>query len=284
MLGMSRKQWVKWFKNLLKYGLFIYVCYCVVDFYIRKEEVAEAMAIYYADQEACQKKLASLKQVPILGGSYVDKALVPEFYVGMPELANKKACLANTLKGHFWWTGTGLRRYQDQSLKSIPESWRLYKLNAGLYTKKETTEPHERGYRHINWPDELIVKLKNYPGLELWLNAPPPHFKNEASVRKFVIADWPRRDGTPRLISCNGLIRPAAEEELTDKKLAKLSRTELENLDFGSLNFFCTVELHSFDFSGGHGRVSLGLWSLRESPEMLKFLSGYLSRSVITRK
>jgi hypothetical protein len=284
MLWMSRKQWVKWFKKLLKYGLFIYVCYCVVDFYIREAEVAEAMAIYYADQEACQKKLASLKQVPILGGSYVDKTLVPEFYVGMPELSNKKACLANTLKGHFWWTGTEIRSYHDQSVKPTPETWRLYKVNAGLYTRKETAEPHERGYRHVNWPDELIVKLKNYPGLEIWLNAPPPHFKNEGVVRTFVITGWARRDGTPRLINCDGLIRPASEEELTGKKLAKFNRTELENLDFGKLSFFCTVELHSFDFSGGHGRVSLRLSSLREAPGMLKFLSDYLSRAVITRK
>ena len=109
MLRMSRKQWVKWFKKLLVYGLFVYGCYCVVDFYIREEEVAEAMAIYYADQEACQKKLASMKQVPILGGSYVDKTLVPEFYVGMPELANKKACLANTLKGCLLYTSPSPR-------------------------------------------------------------------------------------------------------------------------------------------------------------------------------
>ncbi|WP_435035357.1 hypothetical protein [Pseudomonas neuropathica] len=284
MFRMLRKQWVKWFKKLLVYGLFVYACYCVVDFYIREEEVAGAMAIYYADQEACQKKLASMKQVPILGGSYVDKTLVPEFYVGMPELANKKACLANTLKGHFWWTGTEIRSYHDQSVKPTPESWRLYKLTAGLYTRKETTEPHERGYRHVNWPDELIVKLKNYPGLEIWLNAPPPHFKNETSVRTFVITGWPRRDGTPRLIDCDGLIRPASEEQLTDEKMAKFSRAELEALNFGKLNFFCTVNLDSFDFAGGHGSVSLGLSSLREAPEMLKFLSAYLSHSVITRK
>ncbi|MBC3271735.1 hypothetical protein HU765_17460 [Pseudomonas sp. SWRI81] len=284
MSRASRKQAIKWFKRLLKYGLFVYACYCVADFYIRKEQSAESAAIHQADEKACQNKLASMKQVPILGGAYVDKTLVPEFYVGMPEMVNKKACLANTLKGLVWWTGTGFRRYQDQSLKSIPQSWRLYELNAGLYTRKETSEPHERGYRHVNWPDELIVKLKNYPGLEIWLDAPPPHFKNRDSVRTFVLTGWPRRDGTPRLIKCDGLIRPASEEGLNGEKLARFSRTELENLDFDGLNFFCTVELHSFDFAGGHGRVGLDTSSLREVPEMLKFLGNYLSHSVITRK
>ena len=279
-----RKQAIKWFKRLLKYGLLVYVCYCVAEFYIQKEQSAESAAIYQADEKACQNKLASMKQVPILGGAYVDKSLVPEFYVGMPELVNKKACLAIALKGLFWWTGAGLHRYQDLRLEPIPKSWRLYKLNAGLFTRKETTEPHERGYRHVNWPDELIVKLKNYPGLEIWLDAPPPHFKNEDSVRTFVITGWPRRDGTPRLINCDGLIRPASEEQLTDEKLARFSRAELENLDFGKLNFFCTINLDNFDFAGGHGSVGLGLASLREAPEMLKYLSDYLSRSVITRK
>lgn len=80
------------------------------------------------------------------------------------------------------------------------------------------------------------------------------------------------------------MIRPASEEGLNGEKLARFSRTELENLDLGGLNFFCTVELHSFDFAGGHGRVGLDTSSLRETPEMLKFLGKYLSHSVITRK
>lgn len=90
MSKTSRKQAIKWFKRLLKYGLFVYACYCVADFYIRKEQSAESAVIHHAAEKACQSKLASMKQVPILGGAYVDKTLVPEFYVGMPELVNKK--------------------------------------------------------------------------------------------------------------------------------------------------------------------------------------------------
>lgn len=99
MSRKSRKQAIKWFKRLLKYGLFFYVCYCVAEFYIRKEQTAESAAIHQANEKACQNKLASMQQVPILGGAYIDKTLVPEFYVGMPEMVNKKACLAIALKG-----------------------------------------------------------------------------------------------------------------------------------------------------------------------------------------
>ncbi|KAB2517926.1 hypothetical protein F8N49_23630, partial [Pseudomonas sp. GXM4] len=112
----SRKQAIKWVKRLLTYGVFFYLCYCVAEFYIRKEQSAESAAIHQTNEKACQSKLASMKQVPILGGAYIDKTLVPEFYVGMPEMVNKKACLAIALKGLFWWTGTGLHRHQNQRL------------------------------------------------------------------------------------------------------------------------------------------------------------------------
>ena len=75
MSRKSRKQAIKWFKRLLKYGLFFYVCYCVAEFYIRKEQSAASAAIHQADEKACQNKLASMKQVPILGGAYVDKTM-----------------------------------------------------------------------------------------------------------------------------------------------------------------------------------------------------------------
>jgi hypothetical protein len=143
------------------------------------------------------------------------------------------------------------------------------------------------GYRHKDWPDDLIVKLKNYPGLELWLDAPPPHFKNEYALITFVMSDWRRRDGTPRIISCAGLNSASDEvaaSGLSQSELLTFSRAELENVDFGRLNTRCSVQLHSFDFAGGDGRVSLGTSSLRGAPEALRFVSEYLSSSIITRK
>lgn len=143
------------------------------------------------------------------------------------------------------------------------------------------------GRQTVDWPDELIVKLKNYPGLELWLTAPPPSFKNEFSIKNFVIRDWRRRDGTPRVIACNGLGSPSTAvlaSGLNKEVLLTFNKSQLEDLDFGRLNAYCTVELHDFDFAGGDARVGTGTGSLFGAPIALRLISEYLSRSIITGK
>ncbi|MNL50567.1 hypothetical protein D3C87_1735950 [compost metagenome] len=135
----------------------------------------------------------------------------------------------------------------------------------------------------MDWPDELIIKLKNYPGLELWLKAPPPSDENTSSVSHFILRDWRRRDGTPRYISCGGLRSSRSlGSGFNVEDLTKLHRVHLENLDFGSLRAYCNVDLDSFNFAAGDARISLGVDSLRSAPKALKFLNDYLSRSVIT--
>ncbi len=57
--------------------------------------------------------------------------------------------------------------------------------------------------------------------------------------------------------------------------LIKFNKAQLEELDFGGLQAFCTVQLHSFEFVGGDARVSLSTRSLRGAPEALKFISEY---------
>jgi hypothetical protein len=286
MFKMSRKEAFRRCKALLKYGLVLLVCYWVVDFYIEWEEAAERRAIYQKEQGDCSKKLAGMEQVPIPGGSLLDRSRLPGFYFGS-NLRSDGSCIADTLEGSFWWTGTELRTEYEMSGIEKPSSWGYFRLAARLYTRKERTEPHRMGYRHADWPDDLIVELKNYPGLELWLNAPPPHFKNEFSITTFVMRNWRRHDGTPRTISCDGLNHPGDKIQaagLGKQDLLKLNKEQLESLDFGVLQTYCTVELYSFDFAGGDGRIGLDTSSLRGAPEAIKFVSDYLSRSIITGK
>lgn len=286
MFRVSRRDAVSGIKKAVKYSVFFAVCYWVVDFHLKWEEAAQARAIRHKEEGECSKKLAGMEQVPILGGSYLDRTRIPGFHFGS-RLKGDGSCIADILEGAFWWTGTKLITAHEQVGKEPSPEWGFFKVAARLYTRTEHNEPHTMGHRHTDWPDDLIIKLKNYPGLELWLNAPPPHFKNKNSIEMFVMPDWRRRDGTPRLISCDGLHLPEsefAEGELSRGKLLKFDRAQLKSLDFEGLNVFCTVELDSFDFSGGDGRVSLGTGSLRGAPEALRFVSEYLSHSIITRK
>lgn len=286
MFRMSRKEAFRQCKKVVKYGVFFAICYWVVISCIRREEQAELTAAYYKTQDECRKKLAGMERVPIRGGTYIDRTLIPGFYVSSSDRLSDDSCAADILSGSFWWTGTEMLTAEEQRGEPL-DSWGFYQLKAGLYTRERPIEPRRQGYRHVNWPDELIVKLKNYPGLELWLDAPPPHFKNEFSINTFVMSDWKRSDDAPRLIVCDGLNISSPEdpeERLNTVKLLKFNRSQLEQLDLGRLNVFCSVGIDSFDFAGGAGRIRFGTGSLRGAPEALKFVSDHLSRSIVTGK
>jgi hypothetical protein len=285
MHKLFRKGVSRWCKAILKYGLVLALCYWVVDFYIEWERMAEARERHYQESKKCSQKLASMEHVPILGGGLLDRTKIPGFHFGSS--TRDGLCIADVLEGSFWWTGTELRTEYQESGKEPPSSWGHFNVAARLYTRKPSTEPYNMGRKTIDWPDELTVKLKNYPGLELWLTAPPPSIKNEFSVTSFVMRDWRRRDGTPRTISCDGLDSPgsrASERGLSTADLLKLNKTQLELIEFGDLNAYCTVGLHNFDFVGGDARIGTGTKSLLGAPEALRLLSEYLSRSIITGK
>jgi hypothetical protein len=285
MYKAIRKGAYGWCKSILKYGLFFASCYWVVDFYIEWERMAEAREHHREVSKKCSQKLAGMEQVPILGGSLLDRTRIPGFHFGSS--ARDGLCIADVLEGSFWWTGTELRTEYQESGREKPSSWGHFNVAARLYTKKPSTEPYNMGFKVVDWPEELIVKLKNYPGLELWLNDRPPSIKNGFSVTDFVIRDWRRRDGTPRTISCDGLGSPRKEileSGVSKADLLGFNKTQLENLDFGDLSAYCTVGLHNFDFAGGDARIGTGTESLLGAPIALQMLSEYLSNAIITGK
>lgn len=285
MYRVIRKDAYHWFKTVLKGCLIIAFCSWVVSCYVESERMAEERNYSREVSERCNKKLAGMELVPILGGGLLDIRKIPGFYYSTTTRDGQ--CIAEGLEGSFWWTGSELRpTYQELGKESSPHR-KLFSVTARLYTRTESTEPINMGRQTKEWPDELIVKLKNYPGLEIWLNAPPPSIENKFAITGFVVRDWRRRDGTPRVISCNGLGIPSSEvleSSFGVEVLLTLNKLQLEDLDFGRFNAYCTVELHSFDFAGGDARVYLGTGSLRAAPFVLNLISEYLSKSIITGK
>lgn len=285
MYRVVRKDAYWWCRTVLKYGLVVAFCCWLVNCQIESDRRAEERSRSQEISKKCYEKLAGMEYVPIFGGSFLDVRKIPGFYYR--STTRDGQCIAEGLEGSFWWTANGLRpTYQELGKKPSPDR-KLFDVTARLYTRKESTEPISMGRQTKEWPEELIVKLKNYPGLELWLNAPPPSTENKFAVSGFIMRDWRRRDGTPRVIACDGLSIPSGEvleSGFSRDVLLTFNKTQLENLDFGRFNTYCVVGLHNFDFAGGDARVYLGTGSLRVAPTALKFISEYLSSSIITGK
>ncbi|MEB0299128.1 hypothetical protein, partial [Pseudomonas sp. 10S4] len=231
------------------------------------------------------KKIGDLDHIPIFGGSFIDRARLTGLRLGTS--VRNGQCVADLLEGGFWWTGTELRPVYVEKMIEPEPHWGHFYVTARLYTRKASTGSYAVGRKTTDWPRGLIVKLKNYPGLELWLNAVPPSAENYFSVKNFIIRDWRRGDGTPREIACDGL-GSSRERTLkggvTRAELLKFTKTQLENVDFGRLTVHCTVGLHDFDFAGGDARVGTGTESLQGAPIALQMINEYLSNSIITGK
>lgn len=285
MYRVIRKDAYWWCKTALKYGLVVALCSWLVNCQIESERRAEERTSSREVSKKCYEKLAGMEYVPISGGSFLDVRKIPGF--NYSSTTRDGQCIAEGVEGSFWWTGTELRpTYQEPREEPSPD-WRIFSIAARLYTRRESTEPISMGRQTKEWPEELIVKLKNYPGLELWLNAPPPSIENEFAIKGFIMRDWRRRDGTPRVIACDGLGSPhphVLESGLSKAVLLTLDKVQLENLEFGTFNTYCKVGLHNFDFAGGDALVYLGTGSLRVAPAALEFISEYLSNSIITGK
>lgn len=285
MLKLSRASGKGGWKAILKYGLALALCYGGVNFYVDMEQFYEERDKYRDELKNCYIRLSGMEIVPIAGGGILNRSRLIGFHFGISAAGD--TCVADTLEGSFWWTGSELRTHYQQRNKEPLPSWGSFNVTARLYTRTVPAGPFTSGLRHIDWPEELTVKLKNYPGLEFWLDALPPSSKNEYSIRHFVVRDWRRSDGTPRVIVCNGLASPSRavlESGLNKDALLTFNRWQLEELDFGELNAYCSVELSDFDFAGGDAFIGTGTGSLLGAPMALKLLREYLSQSVITRK
>lgn len=271
-----------WCKTVVKISVVLFVCFWLVDYYLYWERIWEARDYSRKQLAECQKKLSNSEYLPILGGGLLEVSRLKGFYWSLGVKSGE--CVGDNLEGSFWWTGTELRStYDEVGKKNDRTGWGHFNVAARLYVRKPNNKPHSRGYQNVDWPDELTVKLKNYPGLELWLLAPPPSVENKFAVTNFVLRDWRRRDGTPRLIKCGGLNSSQnSGSGLSRDDLLKIDKSQLENVNFSGLNAYCTVELSSFNFAAGDARISLGTESLAGAPQALKFINDYLSRSLIT--
>lgn len=286
----------------LKLGLII--ASSLTLFACGKREPSSEEKAYTQQLERCRVELGKSEKVPIIGGGYLDTSRFG--YPGSSVRYEDGQCGTDMLELSFWWTGEKIipdgPKFITLKRTEIPKNWRLFRVAAKLGNQRRAHECKENidlpqcaafkgatpsGYRKTEWPAELTVKLKNYPGLELWLELPPPNIKNQYDVDRFVMDEWRRPNGTPRSIDCWGL---SPNDEVTKKQgldpqsLALLTKEALENIDFqGRLQHgaACQVEFSDFGFEVGAARVSFSTESLREAPKALKAINQYLFDSIV---
>ncbi|MGH8601550.1 MAG: hypothetical protein ACREXR_01835 [Gammaproteobacteria bacterium] len=267
-----------------------------------KREHSPEQIAYEKQLKQCRTELDKSEKVPIIGGGYVDMSRFG--FVGSSVRYEDGQCGTDILELSFWWTGEEILPDNPKFLKikrtEIPETWRYFNVAAKLGNQRKAHECRENidlpqcagfkgavkpGWKVTEWPAELTIKLKNYPGLEIWLEAPPPSAENRLRFDDFVMVDWRRPDGTPRSIDCWGLgLSSAKKRGLGRENLAIMTREELENIDFRGRfghGLPCQVEFWSFGFKGGAARVSTGTEALREAPKALEAINKYISESIV---
>lgn len=258
---------------------------------------------YQQQLEKCRKELSQSNLVPIIGGGHID---ISRFGFGNPSVAYKNGeCGTDMLEVEFWWTGEEVLPNSPRFVKlneaERPRQWSYFRVVAklgnqlrGRLCRDNPDLPQceifkagiRPGLRATEWPEDRIVRLTNYPGLELWLKEQPPSLDNKYRVNDFVMVEWRRPDGTPRSIDCWGLAGSefAKSQGVDSVSLSLMNKEELSNIDLkGKLRFGapCEVDLGSFNFKGGAGRVGTNTESLHDAPKALQAISEYISNSII---
>ena len=266
---------------------------------------------YRQKLEQCRTELGKSSVVPIIGGGQVD---LSRFGYAHPSVRYEDGqCGTDLIEVLFWWTGTEVipdsPRFLEGKVKNTPSSWQYFKVNAAFGNQRKARQCKENidlpqcsgykgrirpGLKVSEWPPEFTIRLKNYPGLEIWLKDTPPSADNLYRVSDFILTEWRRQDGTPRTIDCWGLRHVDAStlravgldtSRLLDaSRLVAFTREELENLDLQGRvgkGAACQVDFDGFGFEAGAARVSFSTESLREAPAALKALNDYLRESII---
>lgn len=267
---------------------------------------------YRQQLEQCRAELGTSSVVPIIGGGQVD---LSRFGYARPNVRYEDGqCGTDLIEVLFWWTGEEVipdsPHLLEGKVKNPPSNWQYFKVNAAFGNQRKARQctenidlPQCTGYKGrlptglqvAEWPPELTIRLKNYPGLEIWLKDTPPSTKNLHRVSDFILTEWRHQDGTPRRIDCWGLqhvdartLRAAGFDtsRLVDSsRLSKLTKEELEVLDLeGRIGkgAACQVDFDGFNFGAGAARVSFSTESLREAPAALKALNDYMRNSIAT--
>lgn len=234
-------------------------------------EVEKRLAEYQVRLQACVDSMDNKSRIPIMGGGEIDTSRFA-FNVPHMKVTDDGECGAVGFEAEFYWTGEKILpispKFTGLHPTKIPPEWRLLRVGASLgnrrlgqqckmnFDPKKCPDPsYKAPSPPPTWPEDLVVRPKAYPGLEIRLQ---PVRNPRLTESTFYMVDWPRKDGvTPRHINCGA--------HHVDFPVHTMTPAQLEQLDFGNRTFPCDVEFADFDFKGG----GLGFIFLLPSSPML---------------
>lgn len=265
----------------------VFVALAMVGCSRKEDEQLRAQQVAYQKQlDDCRSQLRKDPRVPIIGGGYLDTS---RFAFTMPTVRFEDGqCGTDGFESIFLWTGDRIypqsQRFTGLHPTQVPKHWRLFVVRASLGNQRKLRQcraaPHLKQCAFLHqkipglppaWPEELTVRPKAYPGLEIWTRL--EGFPKNAQSLSFVIKGLTRRDGvTPRTVNCDALV---------DHKPWLMSRADLENIDFGNRTFPCQFEFPDFAFTGGTARVRTDTSALPDIKPAIQALQQYISDSII---
>lgn len=253
----------------------------------------ERAALYKANAQAiekCNAKWVGKPRVPIRGSDYVLDATRLPWGMAYETWTKDEECGAATINGLFYWTGNkiipeAIWLKSGRKLTELPEDVLVFDIRALLgappdsvrHCKARPEDCKGPPGPPVDWPNELVVRLKHYEDLEVRMYRK----KDLAELRPtdvthsmgFFLRGWPREDGAPRVVSCD-----------VGRDVYKMTRVEIENIDFGKQTRPCQLEFWGFEFNGGSARVYTNTAMLHQIIPALHALHQYLNESITKEK
>jgi len=244
--------------------------------------------VYKAHEQAakkCNAKWRDQPRVPIRGSHYVLDATRLPWELDGGLWAKDEECGAATIDDLFYWTGKEIISQKlwvksGRKLTEIPQDslgFHIIALLGASPDRARHCEAHPEDCKSrflgpaVEWPPELVVRLKHYEDLEVRMpKTLTPKIKPEGiHSMAFFLRGWPREDGLPRVMSCD-----------IGRDVYKITREEIENLNFGKQTKPCQFEFGNFIFKGGSAQVRTGTEALSQIVPALRALHQYFNQAI----